>query len=105
MINELNNETWTILKEKGSSKLKVVDFYAQWCGPCKALSASLDNLCDEFSDVEFYKADVEECIDASDEYRIRSVPTVFFIKNGEIVERSIGSSGTQKLRELIEQNK
>lgn len=73
-------------------KLLVVDFYATWCGPCKKLSPTLDEVSEEFGEqVNIVKVDVDESEDLAMDYGIRSVPTVLFFKNGQQVDKFVGA--------------
>ena len=73
-------------------KLLVVDFYATWCGPCKKLSPTLDEVSEEFAgQVNIVKVDVDESEDLALNYGIRSVPTVLFFKNGQQVDKFVGA--------------
>ena len=80
----------------------VLDFSATWCGPCKSLAPIDDKLADELQGkVAFGKVDIEECVDATDEYGIRSVPTLVFIRNGEKKDKIVGAVPEAKLRDAI----
>ena len=73
-------------------KLLVVDFYATWCGPCKKLSPTLDEVSEEFGEqVNIVKVDVDESEDLAMDYGIRSVPTVLFFKNGQQVDKFVAA--------------
>ena len=73
-------------------KLLVVDFFATWCGPCKKLSPTLDEVSEEFTgQVNIVKVDVDESEDLALNYGIRSVPTVLFFKNGQQVDKFVGA--------------
>ena len=73
-------------------KLLVVDFYATWCGPCKKLSPTLDEVTQELGEqVNIVKVDVDESEDLAMDYGIRSVPTVLFFKNGQQVDKFVGA--------------
>ena len=77
------------------SKLKVMDFYANWCGPCKTLAPIIKDLMEEYGDGEksgviVEKIDVDEHKDLADKYSIRSIPTIVFEKDGEVLERVTG---------------
>ena len=73
-------------------KLLVVDFFATWCGPCKKLSPTLDEVSEEFGEqVNIVKVDVDESEDLAMDYGIRSVPTVLFFKNGQQVDKFVGA--------------
>ncbi len=73
-------------------KLLVVDFFATWCGPCKKLSPTLDEVSEELGEqVNIVKVDVDESEDLAMDYGIRSVPTVLFFKNGQQVDKFLGA--------------
>lgn len=63
----------------------IVDFYAEWCGPCKMLMPLLTKLSADHTNVKFCKVNVDENSELSVEYKIQSIPHIFFIKNGEKV--------------------
>jgi thioredoxin 1 len=74
-----------------TDELVMVDFWAEWCGPCKMLSPILEDIANEYSGkVSVVKVDVDSNPVTSMEYGIRAMPTVIFLKNGEIVERHLG---------------
>ena len=73
-------------------KLLVVDFFATWCGPCKKLSPTLDEVSEELGEqVNIVKVDVDESEDLAMDYGIRSVPTVLFFKGGQQVDKFVGA--------------
>lgn len=81
----------------------VVDFGATWCGPCKKVSAIMDELASEYEGkVVVAKADVDDCEDLAVEYKVRNVPTILFIKNGEIVDKQAGAAAKNVFVEKIE---
>ena len=74
----------------------VIDFWATWCGPCMALAPAIDELAEEFADqVVIGKYNVDEETELSGEYRIMSIPTILFFKNGEQV-RDLRMTGANK---------
>lgn len=71
----------------------VVDFWAQWCGPCKMVAPIIDELAAEYEGkVIIGKCDVDENSDLPAEFGIRSIPTVLFFKNGQLVDKQVGSA-------------
>lgn len=81
----------------------VLDFGATWCGPCKKVSAIMDELAEQYAGkVAVLKADVDECEDLAIDYKVRNVPTVLFIKNGEVVDKQAGAAAKNVFVEKIE---
>lgn len=81
----------------------VLDFSATYCGPCKKVSATMDELAEEFEGkVIVAKADVDDCEDLAIEFKVRNVPTVFFLKNGEIVDKQAGAAAKSVFVEKIQ---
>lgn len=74
-----------------SEKPVVVDFWAEWCGPCRRLGPILEELSDEFKDtVEFVKVDVDQEPELAGLYRVTSIPAVFVLKKGETLHNFVG---------------
>ena len=70
----------------------LVDFYAQWCGPCKMLAPVIDQLAGEQEGkAAVYKLDVDEAGETAQTYRVMNIPTLIFFKNGEEVKRIVGA--------------
>lgn len=75
-----------------SEKLLVIDFWAEWCGSCKALAPMMEEFAREYEGrVNIGKCDVEENNDLAVQFKIQSVPTILFIKDGEVVDKQVGA--------------
>jgi thioredoxin 1 len=83
--------------------LTIVDFWAEWCGPCLMIAPTINQLAEEYEGkVQIGKLNVDHNNEVSIKYGIRSIPTILFIKNGEIVDKHVGTTTKQKLVEMIE---
>jgi len=98
-VNDSNFEE-IVLK---SVKPVVVDFSAEWCGPCKMLSPIIDELSVDYDGkVVVAKLDVDESSEVAGKYGIRNIPTVLFIKGGEVVDKNVGGTTKKVLAEKID---
>lgn len=89
-----------------TDKLVVIDFWAEWCGPCKMVGPIIEELAAEYDgQVLIGKCDVDENSDVAAAYGIRNIPTVLFFKNGEIVDKQVGAVGkpifVEKVQKLL----
>lgn len=88
-----------------NNKLQVIDFYATWCGPCKLMTPIFDQLIEEYKDneeVQVIKYDCDSDTKLTTEYKIRSIPTILFIKDGVEIDRIIGATSKKNILEKIE---
>ena len=98
----------TITKEnfaslKTGNQPLVVDFWATWCGPCRMVAPIIDELAKQYDGkIVVGKCDVEDNEELAAEYGIRNIPTILFIKNGEIVDKIVGAQSKAKFEEKFE---
>lgn len=84
------------------AKVAVVDFSATWCGPCKMLAPIMEELSEEMAgQVEFYNADTDENMDLALANKVTSIPALFLLRDGQIVDRMIGFQSKQALKNWI----
>jgi thioredoxin 1 len=84
------------------NQLVVADFWAEWCGPCKMIGPMIDELSTEYEGrAVIGKVNVEEQGDLAVEFGVRNIPTILFIKNGEVVDKHVGAAPKAALIEKI----
>jgi thioredoxin 1 len=93
---ELNSSNFdSIVKNEG---VALVDFWAPWCGPCRMIAPVIEELASEFDGkAKICKVNTDKEQDIAANYGIRSIPTILFFKNGELVDQNIGASSKQVL--------
>lgn len=86
-----------------AGKLMVLDFWAEWCGPCRMVAPIIDELAQEYEGrVTIGKMDVDNNDDVVGQFGIRNIPTVLFFKNGEVVDKIVGATSKDKFVQKIE---
>lgn len=99
ILNESNFDE--VLK---NNKNLVVDFFAEWCGPCKMLGPLIDEIAEEYQgqDVKIVKINIEESPSLAQKFNVMSVPTVIYFQSGEIKETTMGLTPKDQIKERID---
>ena len=101
-VIEVNNNDEFVAKVINSTKPVLVDFWAEWCGPCKQLAPLVEEASEKFKDsLSVCKMDVDNNRETAAKYGIRSIPTLMIFDNGELVGTEIGALTKQQLDEFI----
>lgn len=101
MAFEIKDENFEELLNDG--KPLVVDFWAPWCGPCKQIAPIVEELAKEYEGkVVIGKCDVDENTELPARYGVRNIPTILFIKNGEVVDKQVGATPKAALKAKID---
>lgn len=97
-VNESNFKEFTGEKDR----LIVLDFWAEWCGPCRMLAPVLEKIGTEYPEVAFGKVNVDEEAGLAQMFGIVSIPTLVFMKNGKIIKKSVGYLDADGLRAVLD---
>ena len=101
MAIQITDSNFEALLAEG--KPVVVDFWATWCGPCKKIAPDIEALAEEYEGrVIIGKCDVDDNDDLTSKCGVRNIPTVIFIKNGEVVDKTVGAATKAAFAEKIE---
>jgi len=100
---ELNNKNFT--ETVGSNKPVLVDYWAEWCGPCKMVAPILEEVATDMSDkLTVGKVDVDENQELAAQLNIMSIPTLVLFKDGEVVDQAVGALSKAQLLSFLEQH-
>ncbi len=91
--------------EDVKEELVLVDFFANWCGPCKMLGPILENLSQTKEDVKIVKVDIDENESLAKTYGVMSIPTMILFKNGQEVAKNVGFMPEEEIINFIDSNK
>ena len=101
MALAITNENYESLMASG--KPVVIDFWAEWCGPCRMIGPIVEKLAEEFEGkANIGKCNVDESDDVPVKFSVRNIPTIVFVKNGELVDKQVGACSEGDLRKKIE---
>ena len=101
MALEINQSNFDELAAQG--KPMVVDFWAEWCGPCRMMAPIVDELAGEYGDKAVIgKCNVEDNDDITMKFGVRNIPTIIFLKGGEMVDKQVGACSKEDLKAKID---
>lgn len=84
-----------------SDKLVMIDFFADWCGPCKMLAPVVEQIAEEQTEIEVVKVNVDEVPELAQMYRVASIPTLVFLKGGQLVKEHVGFASKAEINSMI----
>lgn len=84
-----------------SEKKVLIDFWASWCGPCRMVSPIVDQIAEEHPEIKVCKVNVDEEQELAAEFGVMSIPSLFVLENGEIVNRSVGMQSKSQILEML----
>jgi len=84
-----------------TDKTVLLDFWASWCGPCKMVSPIIDEIAAEHPEIKVGKVNVDEEPELAAEFKVMSIPSLFVVKNGNVVNQSVGAKPKQQILALL----
>ena len=91
------------VESQALNKPMMIDFFAQWCGPCKRMAPIVEDLANKYDgQVIVGKVDVDDSVELSTQFGIRNIPTILFFKNGEVVDKVVGAIPASELESKLQ---
>ena len=100
-VTELNEKTFDKFIKEGNC---IIDFWAEWCGPCKIMEPEFKKAAKEIKSVKFAKVNVDDNYEIAGRFMVVSIPTMIFFKKGEQVDRLSGSVGLEEIKKRVKDN-
>ena len=101
VIKELDEKNFDSFIAKGNC---VVDFWAEWCGPCKIMAPEFEKAAKEIKNIKFGKVNVDSNYELAGRFKVMAIPTTIFFKNKEQVDRTTGAISFKDIKKKIEEN-
>ncbi len=87
------------------SQLAIIDFWAEWCGPCRQLSPTIEQLANDYAgQAKIFKMNVDENPNTPSQFQIRGIPTVLFFKGGQLVDQIVGNQSKEAITQVIQKH-
>lgn len=102
MVEHINTPAEFEEKVLKSEKTVLVDFFAVWCGPCKAMSPVIEQVAEKHPEIEVYKVDTDQNPQPAVNYGVMSIPTLIVFKNGVVMNQAVGSRPLAAVERLFE---
>lgn len=99
MVTPLNAQTFHSFIN--TPQITLVDFYADWCGPCKMIAPILEQLSQETAQIHFGKINVDEAGDIAQEYNVSSIPSLLVFQNGSVINTIVGAQGKDAIKKAL----
>jgi thioredoxin 1 len=104
-IHQATDTNFSTEVAKAGTGLSVVDFWAEWCGPCRLLGPTLEGIADEYAGkLKVYKMNVDENPQTPGQFHIRGIPTLIFFKNGQPVDQLVGNQPKDVILSTIQKH-
>ncbi len=101
-IVDLTSETWDAEVMKASEPV-MVDFWAEWCGPCKMIAPVIEELAQEYDgQLKVCKLNTDNSPDISSQFQIMGIPSLLFFKDGEVIDKVVGAASKKQFKEKID---
>ena len=101
---EINNTQFKELVQENKGELIIVDFFANWCGPCRMLGPVIEEVCDEHN-IKLYKVNTDDNQQLAQRNGVMALPTVLFFRDGEEIDRFVGFRPKEAIEEILIQYK
>jgi thioredoxin 1 len=105
MALKITDKNFAEVIENAGNKPVMIDFWAEWCGPCKMISPVIEAIAEERTDAIVGKVDVDKNPNLSFEFQVRSIPTIIVLKKGKVVARQVGGNSRDFFEKMLDAEK